>query len=109
MGKVYTYKLDPSSKKGTGRYRAVPRQRFVLSLRFGGFGAICSCYCFVFPFFVFSFFFLFSLISGVSIDRVFLGTKLVMKMFLAIHVLYGKYISQVPTWVVYDLLHVGKV
>lgn len=35
--------------------------------------------------------------------------KLVMKVFLAIHVLYGRYISQVPTWVVYDLLHVGKV
>lgn len=54
-------------------------------------------------------FFSFSLISGVSIDRVFLGTKLVMKVFLAIHVLYGRYISQVPTWVVYDLLHVGKL
>lgn len=39
----------------------------------------------------------------------FVGTKLVMKVFLAIHVLYGRYISQVPTWVVYDLLHVGKV
>lgn len=36
---------------------------------------------------VFLFSFLFSLISGLSIDRVFLGTKLVMKVFLAIHVL----------------------